>query len=107
MNGGNRYEGAVSSVGEDRLCVFIKETYQHPSQKGRLSFPPSRDAALSGAGDAFKPYVWGGVRYAPGGFESDGGVWDANDPDAILARRARRGANGFAALANGEEEEDD
>ena len=107
MNGGNRYEGAVSSVGEDRLCVFIKETYQHPSQKGRLSFPPSRDAALSGAADGFKPYVWGGLRNAPGGFESDGGVWDANDPDAILARRARRGANGFAALANGEEEEDD
>ena len=48
-----------------------------------------------------------GLRNAPGGFESDGGVWDANDPDAILARRARRGANGFAALANGEEEEDD
>ena len=60
MNGGNRYQGAVSSVGEDRLFVFIKETYQHPSQKGRLSFPPSRDAALSGAADGFKPYVWGG-----------------------------------------------
>ena len=107
MNGGNRYEGAVSSVGEDRIAIFVKETYQHPSQKGRLSFPPSSDAAVRGAADGVKPYAWSGLRYSPGGFDSDGGVWDAQDPDAILARRARRGANGFAALANGEEEEDD
>ena len=107
MNGGNRYQGAVSSVGDDHISIFVKETYQHPSQKGRLSFPPSPDAAVCGATDGVKPYVWGGLRYSPGGFDSDGGEWDTQDPDAILARRARRGANGFAALANGEEEEDD
>lgn len=107
MNGGNRYQGAVSSVGDEHISIFVKETYQHPSQKGRLSFPPSPDAAVCGATDGVKPYVWGGLRYSPGGFDSDGGDWDKQDPDAILARRARRGANGFAALANGEEEEDD
>jgi len=40
IEGGNRYSAAVGSVGEDRVKIIIRETYQHPSQKERPSFPP-------------------------------------------------------------------
>lgn len=39
MRGGNRYDAAVLSAGEDRVQVIIKEVYQHPSQVGCTSFP--------------------------------------------------------------------
>lgn len=39
MEGGNRYEAAVTSVQEDNLVVMIRETYQHSSQQGIMSFP--------------------------------------------------------------------
>ena len=102
MNGGNRYEGAISSVGEDRLVLFVKETYQHPSQKGRLSFPTRTD-------DSFKPYVWQGLRYKTGddSDDDDGGGALGADDRAVVARRTRRGSSGFAAQANGEADEDE
>jgi tetratricopeptide (TPR) repeat protein len=39
MSGGNRYSATVTSVSDDNLAVIIRETYQHPSQFGQLSFP--------------------------------------------------------------------
>ncbi|MDE2942130.1 MAG: hypothetical protein OYI31_06275 [Chloroflexota bacterium] len=39
MEGGNRYEAAVTSVQEDSLVIMIRETYQHSSQQGIVSFP--------------------------------------------------------------------
>ena len=39
MKGGNRYEGAVTSVGEQEITVMISETYKHQSQAGVVSFP--------------------------------------------------------------------
>jgi hypothetical protein len=40
MESGNEYEAVLTSVdGGGRL--LIKETYQHPSQLGRMSFPPA------------------------------------------------------------------
>ena len=39
MEGGNRYEAAVTSVQEDSLVIMIRETYQHSSQHGIISFP--------------------------------------------------------------------
>ncbi|MGN6755356.1 MAG: tetratricopeptide repeat protein [Thermomicrobiales bacterium] len=38
-DGGNRYSAAVTAVEPGMLRVLVRETYQHPSQKGRLSFP--------------------------------------------------------------------
>jgi tetratricopeptide (TPR) repeat protein len=50
MDGGNTYSAAIASL-NDRTCrVMIRETYQHPSQSGRLSFPPM-------ASDGFRPYT--------------------------------------------------
>ena len=39
MKGGNRYEGAVTSVGEREITIMISETYKHQSQAGIVSFP--------------------------------------------------------------------
>ena len=40
MLGGNRYSAAVVSSTMEMMTVIIRETYQDPSQVGRLSFPP-------------------------------------------------------------------
>ena len=39
IRGGNQYIAAVVSLDKDRVKVIIRETYQHPSQAGKLSFP--------------------------------------------------------------------
>jgi len=39
MHGGNVYAAAVTSVKEQSLVIMIKETYQHRSQFGVMSFP--------------------------------------------------------------------
>jgi tetratricopeptide (TPR) repeat protein len=38
--GGNRYSATVVRSTADGMTVMIRETYQHPSQVGKLSFPP-------------------------------------------------------------------
>ena len=39
MNGGNRYIAAVVQADGKQLRVLIREIYQDPSQRGRISFP--------------------------------------------------------------------
>ena len=39
IKGGNKYTAAIVSSTEDRVSVIIRETYQDPTQAGRLSFP--------------------------------------------------------------------
>jgi tetratricopeptide (TPR) repeat protein len=50
MKGGNQYMATVISASEDMLAVIIRETYQHPSQEGQLSFPSKGFGSL-------RPYV--------------------------------------------------
>lgn len=40
MLGGNQYTASVVKSTMDTMTVIIRETYQHPSQAGKLSFPP-------------------------------------------------------------------
>lgn len=49
--GGNQYAAAVSSIDGEKVRVVIKETFQHPSQVGRLSFPAGK------AGDVVRAYT--------------------------------------------------
>jgi tetratricopeptide (TPR) repeat protein len=44
MDGGNTYGGAVSSVSEDAVKVILRETFQHPSQRAKVSFPAAATA---------------------------------------------------------------
>lgn len=54
MEGGNQYAAAIANLSQDDIRVIIKETFQHPSQAGKLSFPPA-------AADAFRPYTKEGL----------------------------------------------
>jgi hypothetical protein len=63
MEGGNQYGGAVVSSGEDAVQVLLHETFQHPSMRSKLSFPPTTSiapeqvAVPSGADDDIEPPV--------------------------------------------------
>jgi len=50
IKGGNSYVATVISSSEDMMAVIIRETYQHPSQEGQLSFPSKGLGSL-------RPYV--------------------------------------------------
>ena len=54
IRGGNQYEAAVTSASSNELTIIIRETYKHPSQAGRVSFP-------SRAGADYRVYVSGTV----------------------------------------------
>ncbi|HYO48986.1 MAG TPA: tetratricopeptide repeat protein [Chloroflexia bacterium] len=78
LEGGNRYTAAVTTVTENSITIIIRETYQHPSQRGKLSFPPKALPA-----GAYRPYMReGALRY--GMEEDDEGMidYDADDADA-------------------------
>ena len=44
IRGGNSYTAAITAVDAQRLVIMIKETYQHPSQYGTVSFPARQSA---------------------------------------------------------------
>ena len=50
MDAGNEYVAAISALNEQDVRVFIRETFQHASQTGKLSFPPT-------VTESFRPYV--------------------------------------------------
>ena len=41
MQGGNTYDGAISGGTGDELRVVLRESFQHPSQRSKVSFPPT------------------------------------------------------------------
>ena len=76
LEGGNRYTAAVTSVGDHDLRIIIRETYQHPTQRGRLSFPPKTAAA------GYRPYTRDSVRgYGMEDDEEESGDNDDNEDD--------------------------
>ena len=50
MEGGNQYAAAITSLADAAGRVIIKETYQHPSQAGRPSFPAAGPEVI-------RPYI--------------------------------------------------
>ena len=77
MEGGNQYAAAIATLSQDDVRVIIKETFQHPSQAGKLSFPPP-------SADAFRPYTKEGLvrRDVEEGEESFEEAEDAEDWDS-------------------------
>lgn len=75
IRSGNRYEAAIASIGEKGVRVIIRETFQHPSNIGRLSFPAK-------GVDDFRPYVWeGALRYGEED-EDEGEEWGEEERDS-------------------------
>ena len=65
MEGGNRYESAITSVGQSELAIIINEAYRNPAQLGTVSF-------LSRGGDDTGPNVRGALlRYDLGDEEEE------------------------------------
>jgi len=75
LEGGNRYAAAVTTVSDNSITIIIRETYQHPSQRGKFSFPPK--ALPTGA---YRPYMReGALRY--GLEEDEEGLFDYDADD--------------------------
>lgn len=72
IRGGNRYEAAIAGLNEKGVRVIIREAYQHPSQVGRLSFPPKGH-------DDFRPTVWEGALKYGLDDDEDGAIADNDD----------------------------
>ena len=52
MRGGNQYAAAVTSLTDQSIEIIIRETFQHPTQVGKVSFP-----TRGGADGGFRPYI--------------------------------------------------
>jgi ribosomal protein S25 len=50
MLGGNKYSAVVVKSTAEGMTMMVRETFQHPSQAGKLSFPPR-------GMEEFRPYV--------------------------------------------------
>ena len=60
MAGGNRYEAAITILNRDDVRIIIRETFAHPDNFGKVSFPGS---STSRGGDV-RPYMKGSaLRY--------------------------------------------
>lgn len=70
MEGGNEYAAAIATLGADDIRVVIKETFQHASQVGKLSFPPTADVA-------FRPYTKEGLIRRD--VDANEGIFDESD----------------------------
>jgi hypothetical protein len=55
MLGGNKYTASVVKSTMDTMTVIIRETYQDPSQAGKLSFPPKGMEEVRPYGDRLIP----------------------------------------------------
>jgi hypothetical protein len=103
MDGGNKYAAAVASVGADSVRVIIKETFQHPTQVGKLSFPAGK------AGEVVRPYTRESVLRSSDSDDDDETSdevedWDDSDADEETTE-APRDVSLFDASA--EEDTDD
>lgn len=66
LKGGNQYAAAITSLNHGNVRVIIKETYQHPSLVGKVSFP------TRGTGETFRPYIKESLlKYGLAGDEED------------------------------------
>ncbi len=83
MEGGNQYAAAITDLSERQVRIIVRETYQHPSMLGRVSFP------AQGTGETIRPYIKDSVlRYDRDdeedfGEDGDYGSDSDNDSDDV------------------------
>ncbi len=103
IDSGNQYVAAISGLNNGAIKVFIRETFQHPSQVGRLSFTPT-------VTEAFRPYLKERLIRQDASDESyyepdDGDEWDTNR-DADEAEAAIHKIDSASAAESEEEIEE-
>lgn len=103
MESGNEYVGAISSISDQGVRVFIRESFQDASNVGKLSFPPSATEPA----ESIRPYLKTRLvrDEEPLYNRSDDDDWDASDDadDESDAARAVKPDDGD----DDEEDEDD
>jgi len=52
LESGNQYAAAITAIENSQVKIIIRETYQHPSQWGKVSFP-----AQGGSGETIRAYI--------------------------------------------------
>jgi hypothetical protein len=68
MKGGNRYDAAITVVSGEEVRIIIRETFAHPDNFGKVSFPGSSSARPAGV----RPDIRGSaLRYDDEGEESE------------------------------------
>jgi len=70
MDAGNEYIAAISALDSSVVRLFIRETFQHASQTGKLSFPPT-------VTETVRPYVKGRLLHRD--IDDDEAYFDEND----------------------------
>ncbi len=83
MEGGNEYGAAIASIADSMVRVMIRETFQHPSQAGRPSFPAR-------APDGFKSYVKGSMLKYELEDEDEEETLDGESPDEWVSGQPPR-----------------
>jgi len=98
--GGNRYTAAVTTVSDETITLIVRETYQHPSQRGKFSFPPKALPA-----GAYRPYMReGALRYGMDEDEEGMFDYDMNDDDSDADENEEE--SDYDEEESGEEEEE-
>jgi len=105
MDSGNLYVAAISALDDREVKLFIRETFQHPSQLGRLSFPGT-------SGESVRPYLKRRAQRpdADETYGDDGDEWEdgvEGDPADAVAHRRNRGEIDDADDGDVEEEEEE
>lgn len=96
IQGGNKYVAAIAGIDGQEARVIIKETYQHPSMAGKVSFTSKGE-------DEFRPYMRDTIlRYetededeevkeeSETEWEQEEGDIEGEDEDAPVARKAEK-----------------
>jgi hypothetical protein len=89
IEGGNEYVAAIQALDETHVKVFIRETFQHADQTGKLSFPPT-------VTESFRAYTKGRLlrkdadedNYWDEGTDSDDWEGEAEADERPTRRRA-------------------
>lgn len=74
IDGGNEYIAAISALDATAVRLFIRETFQHASQTGKLSFPPT-------VTETVRPYVKGGRLLHRDADDDEAYLDDSDEPD--------------------------
>jgi hypothetical protein len=102
IEGGNRYAAAIATLARDNVRIIIKETYQHPSQAGKLSFPATTV-------EPFRPYIREGLVRTDADEEEES--FEEGDETEAWSRAKEPGVDvtlyEFAAPAASEEAEEE
>ncbi len=82
VDGGNTYSANITSAGEDGVTIIIRETYRHPSQSNKSSFP-AKSSVLADI-----PMAALGYGLNDAGKLSDFKDWSDDDTDWLSYQRS-------------------